>query len=80
MKSLEKWNNWYKRTHSETIEFNGYEVQVFTSELDSKTVIQIDGPNDDRLMSKHGQPVLRVNLNDARLWEGYQDGHEETGD
>ena len=81
MKSLEKWND--KRTHSAILVFNGYEVQIFTSELDGKTVIQIDGPDESEgsdLMSEHGQPVLRVNLNDARLWEGYKDGHEETGD
>ena len=63
---------------AKTITFDGVEVLLFTGH-DGKLVIQID-TGDSKHIADNGQPVVRVNMNDARLWEGFNDGDESYGD
>ena len=52
-------------------------VEIFPGE-DGKPVVVIDTTNCRE--ANNGQPVLRVRVNDARIWEGFADGSEEYGD
>ena len=56
----------------------GVEITVCRSDIDGKTVVFIDTSEID--MADNGQPVLRVRMNDARIWEGFSDGSEMYGD
>ncbi len=56
-----------------------HSVRIFKGH-DGKVVIQIDTPHDPPHIAENGQPVCRVRINDARIWEGFEDGTEEYGD
>lgn len=66
-----------ERWHSETVEFDGVSVKVFKG-YDGKVVVQIDTPKDKHI-APNEVPVLRVNMNDSRLWQGYDNGSQRFG-
>lgn len=57
----------------------GYELSCW-KDVEGKPVFQLNTPTSLVDMAPNGQPVCRVNMNDARLWEGFADGSEEYGE
>lgn len=56
------------------------EVSVFRSNFDGKLTVEIyTGDIAEADQSENGIPILRINLNEATLWEGFNDGSESYG-
>lgn len=63
----------------QTIIYGTLTFEVYISDMDGKAVLQID-TEDGFPQAHNGLPILRINLNDGRCWEGLADGSEEYGE
>jgi hypothetical protein len=61
----------------ETVKLGGLTVHVYVSEIDGRTVIDVDSSEYDEHSDKAGVPEIRVYVNDKSVFGEYAPGADE---